>query len=92
MNNANKEQYRDVLKDVSVSDLNRIVNDDFMRFVIELQPDKPAVVIDTLITELVQVQENAVIAERYDLAKACKDNLEWLIDEMPFKGLMKELV
>lgn len=92
MNNANKENNQYVLRNIQPADLHRIIEEDYFRFVIELEPENPEYYIDELIEETIDLRTNAEIAERYDLAQVCNEKLEWLIDEMPFTRLMNALL
>lgn len=92
MNNANREHNQYVLRNITVDDLNRIIEEDYYRFVIELEPNFPEEMIDQIIDEVIDMRSNAEVAERYDLAQTCNEKLEWLIDEMPFTRLMNALL
>ena len=92
MNNANKENNQYVLRNIQPKDLHKIIEEDYFRFVVELEPEFPEEMIDQIINEVIDMRINAEIAERYDLAQACNEKLEWLTDEMPFTGLMNALL
>ena len=92
MNNANREHNQHVLRNITPSDLHKVVEEDYFKFVVELEPDAPEEVIDQIIEEVIDMRNNTEIAERYDLAQVCNEKLEWLIDEMPFTRLMNALL
>lgn len=92
MNNVNKEHNQYVLRNITPDDLNKIIEEDYYRYVIELEPNFPEEMIDQIIDEVIDMRINTEIAERYDLAQVCTDKLEWLIDEMPFTKLMNALL
>jgi hypothetical protein len=92
MNNANKENNQYVLRNITPSDLHKVVEEDYFKFVVELEPDAPEEMIDQIIDEVIDMRSNTEIAERYDLAQVCNEKLEWLIDEMPFTRLMNALL
>jgi len=92
MNNVNKEHNQHVLRNITPDDLNRIIEEDYYRFVIELEPNFPEEMIDQIIDEVIDMRSNTEIAERYDLAQVCTDKLDWLVDEMPFTKLMNALL
>jgi hypothetical protein len=74
MNDDNKEHNQRVLRNIQPKDLHKIIEEDYLRFVKELEPEFPEEVIDQIIDEVIDMRINAEIAERYELAQVCSEN------------------
>jgi len=84
----NQKASIEALQGMETHELCRIIDEDYYRSMIGCKPDEVSSIVDRLVTELVDVQMGCALAERYDLAIACKGRLTALAMQMKLKDLL----
>jgi hypothetical protein len=83
----NKEASIAALAGMTTAELINIIDEDYYRSMIGCTEDNADSVIDSLVTELVSIQEGCALAERYDLAIACRGRLTALAMQINVREL-----